>query len=143
MPPPRYRVVFRQAPPFRIRFGPHHWRVDYEYYGKNGCKSWLVARCSDGREIVILDGRERAVSAALKAIATQPGTLMHELWVRLARCGAIALVEEPRPVERPTGTYLDCGKNVFVPLGRKRARDLTGQQIQRLCAAARAKAQRA
>lgn len=133
--PERYRVRFLHAPPFRVRLGGELWRVVYEWYGKNGCRASLTARCEDGREIVILDGSERTVAHALASVYTEPGSTLHKLWTLLAQRGEVELIDEtPHEVQRPCGTYIHCGNNVFVPLGRKRARDFTWEQVQRMCA---------
>ena len=137
--PPRYRVRFLREPPFAVRFGAHTWTITHEYYGKNGKRAALMARCSDGREIAVVDGRERVILHQLGRIETCPGTILYELWVRLARRGEVELVDRPCPARRPSGRYIDCGGGVFVPLATGvRARDLTWAQVCALCAKAAA-----
>jgi hypothetical protein len=137
MPGPCYRVRFLHEPPFEVRLKSERWRIVYEFYGKNGCKASLTARCGPRREIVILDGSERSVAHSLASVYTSPGTIVHDLWLRLAQRGVVELIEMERmKVERPRGAYIDCGQNVFVALGRRRARELTWEQVQRLCAEA-------
>ena len=56
--------------------------------------AWLAVAISGLTPSAVPDGRARSVANSLRHLETAPGTIAHELWVRLAEPAAVTRISE-------------------------------------------------
>jgi hypothetical protein len=86
-------VRFVKKPPERVRLKGEWWRIRYVREGKNGKVATLFAVCeTDGREIVFVTGRERAVLHEVSCgFHVRGGTPARGFVTELRRIGLVEL----------------------------------------------------
>lgn len=73
------------------------WFVSLEYYGKNGCRASLMARClSNGNSVVLADGRESWVShLPYKGVLVKQGTVQAKIAAAMVAQGNAEFIDQP------------------------------------------------
>ncbi len=88
--------------PLELRWGSTRWRILLDFYGKQGQRAALLAKClTDGRtEEFGVDGRESWVLNAVRnGVYVREGTIAFELLDQMQRVGA---AEKVNPSGLPT-----------------------------------------